>query len=466
MPFTLSPQLSPDVLPTAGERVGGYAGGDGESGIGSLMLPVAVDGEERSRGGTAGGAAVATGGGGGRVSGGGGGGSTLSGSGSRAACGELILSAAGASGSGALAGGEGDGGGGGSAAVRLPVSMTGSTPSCSQPLSASSSSALATSTNASSAASPSLLAIAATGTGTGTGTGAPGSAGHSPRAAPSAAPEAVEARVSAVASVHVANSRLLLRQHLYDPTYIGFLVDLVRLAFASPSAAELVASAAAEEASITPRALLHLSPPPAELGDAWPLPPPCASWLRVELLRVACRFLFAHLLRLSASLLEPHAAGWAAAIEAGCRQSLPAALWTLHALVERRDTAGADAEGGEDVVEATAEAATGTTAATGQMGPVGPTQMATQLPPTAARDGSGGGCWLLGALFDCQSSAARSAMVGLITRIVTSVAAAEAAAEGDTRLAGCARRAVGRRSRQPRQPWASGCCPTATRRAS
>ena len=28
MPFTLSPQLSPDVLPTAGgERVGGYAGG-------------------------------------------------------------------------------------------------------------------------------------------------------------------------------------------------------------------------------------------------------------------------------------------------------------------------------------------------------------------------------------------------------------------------------------------------------
>ena len=90
-----------------------------------------------------------------------------------------------------------------------------------------------------------------------------------------------EACVSAVASVHVANARVLLRQHLYDPTYIHFLLSLLRLSLTGTgtgagagtgtgsggsarggrNSQQFLEAMAQEDASLSPADFLAVAPP-------------------------------------------------------------------------------------------------------------------------------------------------------------------------------------------------------------
>ena len=56
------------------------------------------------------------------------------------------------------------------------------------------------------------------------------------------------------------------------------------------------------------------------------------------------------------------------------------------------------------------------------------TEAEEQAKALASGGGSGGGCWLLSALFDCQSAPARTVIVTFISRLVQRVGAVEVAA--------------------------------------
>ena len=179
-------------------------------------------------------------------------------------------------------------------------------------------------------------------------------------------------------------------------------------------------------------------------GKAWSLGEPHASWLRVQLLQLCCRFFFDHLIRLNATLLEPHlgtaSRGWVVSLETACTASLPSALWALHALLEPRtitspDTSLAEAAEAAEVAEAPAPAdAPSPSESTTFMGPLpeGGAPPCDAVSPTVGSahsrgGGSGAGCWLLAALFDCQSAVARGAIVGFATSLVQRVGTAEGA---------------------------------------
>ena len=110
-------------------------------------------------------------------------------------------------------------------------------------------------------------------------------------------------------------------------------------------------------------------------------------------LQLCAKFFFSQLLRVHDALLAPHLAPWLDALEEACGRSAPAAAWLLHALVAPRPAA----------------AAAGAAAAA----------------PGAAV------ALAVGALFDCQSAAARGAVGQFCARLFRSVIEREIAAEAD-----------------------------------
>ena len=363
-------------------------------------------------------------------------------------------------------------------------------------------------------------------------------------------------RLAVLASVHAANAQLLLRQHLYDPMYIKFLLSLAQAAQKGPLGA---VDATSPEGSPTERraerragsavatcaamSINGVSPDDVALWRTLPAPPPsrpspllsrflpplegtadksCShgasaelgaepgasrtavsavtggivpagaakiqrptpmdpadacvarsgdgwapSWapngapssLQVRLLQLCCRFFFDHLIRLCPALLEPHitsGTGWLSALEAACDQSLEGAVWTLHALLApypscatatatataaaaaaatAAATPAAAPPAGAEASAASASssaAATGTAtalaAAPGTLSPRQGNEAEEQAKALASGGGSGGGCWLLSALFDCQSAPARTVIVSFISRLVQRVGAVEVAA--------------------------------------
>ena len=235
-----------------------------------------------------------------------------------------------------------------------------------------------------------------------------------PAPAPAAAPvsgggverAAAEQRVFSVMSVHEANSQMLIRKHLYDHTYISFLLSLLGVgATHARRHAERDVSSAQEDEE---RGVLASLPPPRSHPQpvTWPVQAANVSWelsadvvsAQLPLVQLCTAFLFEHLVRVHPTALEPHFAsyrGWITSLEAACDDSLHAALWTLHTLLKPTPDAGG---------------------------------------------GSAAGSWLLGALFDCQSAMARTAIVGFVTHLVRRIAAAEVdvpvAANSEAPLAG------------------------------
>ena len=359
-------------------------------------------------------------------------------------------------------------------------------------------------------------------------------------------------RQAVLASVHAANAKLLLRQHLYDPMYIKFLLSLAQAAQKGPlraidatspegypterRAERRAGSAAATSAAMSidgvspddvalwrtlpapppsrPSPLLSRFLPPLEgtadkscsdganaepgaepgasrtavggrivpadapkiprptpvgtadacvarSGDGWSpswAPGGGPSSLQVRLLQLCGRFFFDHLIRLCPALLEPHitsGTGWLSALESACDRSLEGAVWLLHALLApypSSATATATATAGAAiaataatpaaappaVAEASAASASSSAAATGTAtalaaapGTLSPrpiSEAEEQAKALASGGGSGGGCWLLSALFDCQSAPARTVIVTFISRLVQRVGAVEVAA--------------------------------------
>ena len=271
-------------------------------------------------------------------------------------------------------------------------------------------------------------------------------------AAPAPTAEARAERASVVELVHAANCQLLLRHGLYDPTYIDFLLGLLTLT-SGDEALQRGDTAAVHESIPTNATVLSVAvaagggasggadaavlgalqppPPPAQqsprygpavavaasiaIGEAigaWHVDLPPAASLQFAVAQLCLRFFFSHLLRLHPTLLEPNlSAGrsWLAALEHACDASLPAALWLLHSLLSPI-TAPPPPRSSE---------------------PAASEDNAAEVADASTEGGSiRGGCWLLGALFDCQSSAARTAIVGFVVRLVRRVGAAEAEAAG------------------------------------
>jgi len=195
------------------------------------------------------------------------------------------------------------------------------------------------------------------------------------------------ARLATTQSVHEANSQLLLRQHLYDATYMDFMLQLLRCAHGSCASTELPAA--------PPRPITA-----AHGGDARPLDaaPPLAQFENVASseaaaavqlqLQLCARFFFGHLIRLKESLQEPHLAAWTSALETTTHVVRPAAVWLLHALLAPAPAPPAEGGGAEPA------------------------------PPPPPR-------WLLGALFECRCAAARKAATTLVCAMVASILEAE-----------------------------------------
>jgi hypothetical protein len=178
----------------------------------------------------------------------------------------------------------------------------------------------------------------------------------------------------------------------------------------------------------------------------------------VQLLQLCGRVFFDHLIRLCPALLEPHitsGTGWLSALESACDRSLEGAVWLLHALLApypssatatatatagaaTAATAATPAAAPPAVAEASAASASSSAAATGTAtalaaapGTLSPrpiSEAEEQAKALASGGGSGGGCWLLSALFDCQSAPARTVIVTFISRLVQRVGVVEVAA--------------------------------------
>lgn len=104
-------------------------------------------------------------------------------------------------------------------------------------------------------------------------------------------------------SVTEENTKQLLRQHLYDPAYIDFLLQLL-----------LIPTAESEGST---RADAPLPPPPSTSDETWDLATELRELLAVQKVHLCSGFFFSFLLRLKEVLLEPHLNGersWLTAI--------------------------------------------------------------------------------------------------------------------------------------------------------
>ena len=178
------------------------------------------------------------------------------------------------------------------------------------------------------------------------------------------------------------------RQQLYDATYVDFLLQL---AARLQGRAVLRAPAAAAAAVLYRFRRRRRRPPPPPRPTRW------AAARRASgcALQLCAKFFFSQLLRVHDALLAPHLAPWLDALEEACGRSAPAAAWLLHALVAPRPPP-----------------------------PPAAGAAAAAHPAQPSR-------WLLGALFDCQSAAARGAVGQFCARLFRSVIEREIAAEAD-----------------------------------
>ena len=230
-------------------------------------------------------------------------------------------------------------------------------------------------------------------------------------------------------------------------------------------------------------------PPPFDTSLRLQLVQLCGRFFFEHLIRLSPSLLEPHL---SADR------GWLTHLEGACDAHLPSALWMLHALLARSPPLSPSAEppsatspppaaslgatspdppptpatctGGalssgcaaNGDPSSPAEAGAGTAAAAAATLAPAPdpslaASPAASLPSSAVQPpggdssaaagdggaaaagsegggGSAGGCWLLSALFDCQSAIARTVVVSFISRLVRRVAAAELAAAADGKL--------------------------------
>ena len=189
------------------------------------------------------------------------------------------------------------------------------------------------------------------------------------------------ARLATTQSVHEANSHLLLRQHLYDATYMDFMLQLLRclpgqISAELPAAPPVVAATPADPP--TEMHPLDVAPLLAQFENVASSEAATAVQMQVQ---VCARFFFEHLIRLKTSLQEPHLAAWTSALETATHALLPAAVWLLHALLA--------------------------------------------LPPPPVEAKPAPPRWLLGALFECRCAAAHKAVTTLVIALVANVLQAE-----------------------------------------